>query len=68
MSRTKEGRLHELRGDVLRVFPVIDAPGPNGRILYEGLARWTYEGRVGYGISEYLHQLDEKGNLLVPIE
>ncbi len=64
----KEGRLHELRGDVLRVFPVIDEPGPNGRILYEGLASWTYEGRTGYGISEYLHQLDDQGKPVVPIE
>jgi len=28
-------------------------------IVNEGLARWTYEGRTGYGISEYLHQLDD---------
>ena len=37
-------------------------------IVNEGLARWTYEGRTGYGISEYLHQLDDDGVPLVPIE
>ena len=31
---------------------------PNTTIVNEGLARWTYEGRTGTGISEYLHQLD----------
>jgi hypothetical protein len=34
----------------------------------EGLARWTYEGQVGWGISEYLHQLDGDGRPKVPIE
>ncbi len=63
----KKGRIHKLRAGLLRVFPVLNEPGPNGRILNEGLARWTYEGAVGYGISEYLHQLDEQGQPLVTI-
>jgi len=34
----------------------------------EGLATWRYEGKRGYGIAEYLHQFDDAGNPLVPIE
>ena len=36
-------------------------------IVNEGLARWTYEGRTGTGISEYLHQLDDDARPVVPI-
>ena len=60
----KLGRVHELRADVLRVAPHRMDRG----ILNEGLARWTYEGRTGWGISEYLHTLDEDGKPTIPIE
>ena len=63
----KAGRVHELRGDLLRVALGVSGHGI-GTMLNEGLARWTYEGRTGYGISEYLHQLDETGRPKVPIE
>jgi len=62
------GRVHALRGDVLRVAPVPHAVGGRRTILNEGLARWTYEGREGFGIAEYLHQLDAEGRPVVPIE
>ena len=42
--------------------------GGHSTIVNEGLARWTYEGRTGYGIAEYLHQLDADGRPVVPIE
>jgi hypothetical protein len=64
----KAGRVHELRGDILRVYGVPHKTGERYTVVNEGLARWTYEGRTGYGISEYLHQLDEDGLPLVPIE
>ena len=60
----KLGRVHELRADVVRVAPHRMDRG----ILNEGLARWTYEGRTGWGISEYLHTLDESGKPNIPIE
>jgi len=41
---------------------------PNVTIVNEGLARWHYDGRIGYGISEYLHQLDGDAKPVVPIE
>jgi hypothetical protein len=64
----KRDRVHELRGDVLRVYGVPHKTGDRYTVVNEGLARWTYEGRTGYGISEYLHQLDAEGRPLVPIE
>jgi hypothetical protein len=64
----KAGRTHELRADILRVYGVPRKTGERYTVVNEGLARWTYEGRTGYGISEYLHQLDEDGLPLVPIE
>lgn len=64
----KKGRVHELRGEVLRVYGVPHRTGERRTIVNEGLARWTYEGRTGHGIAEYLHQLDDAGRPLVPIE
>jgi hypothetical protein len=63
----KRGRVHVLRGDVLRVYGLPHKTGDRYTVVNEGLARWTYEGRTGHGISEYLHQLDEAGRPLVPI-
>jgi len=64
----KAGRTHKLRGEILRVYGVPHRTGERSTVVNEGLARWTYEGRTGYGISEYLHQLDDEGRPLVPIE
>lgn len=64
----KAGRKHELRADLLRVEPGAAGIRPATTVVNEGLARWTYEGRVGYGISEYLHQLDAGARPVVPIE
>jgi hypothetical protein len=64
----KRGRVHELHGDLLRVAPVGHQRDGRKTVVNEGLARWTYEGRTGYGIAEYLHQLDEHGAPVVPIE
>lgn len=68
--RDKRGRTHALRGDVLRVA---DTTQRTGTMVNEGLARWTYahpDGtpRVGYGICEYLHQLDADGRPVVAVE
>ncbi|MCU1461043.1 MAG: hypothetical protein JWO37_1118 [Acidimicrobiales bacterium] len=64
----KQGREHELHGDVMRVYGVPHRTGDRSTVVNEGLARWEYEGRTGYGIAEYLHQLDDDGRPLVPIE
>jgi hypothetical protein len=64
----KAGRSHELRGDLLRVAPLARAGRNGGTLVNEGLTRWTYEGRSGTGIAEYLHQLDANGRPVTPIE
>lgn len=64
----KEGGRHELQGEMLRVDPGTRGIRPDSTIVNEGLARWTYQGRVGHGISEYLHQLDHDGRPVVAIE
>ena len=66
----KEGRAFALRGDVLRVA---DIGAAGGTMVNEGLARWTYgapgaRDRTGYGICEYLHQLDDAGRPVIPVE
>jgi hypothetical protein len=66
----KAQHVYKLRGDVLRVADIGRA---GGTMVNEGLARWTYEdpdgpARTGYGIAEYLHQLDESGTPVVPVE
>jgi hypothetical protein len=66
----KEGRTFPLRGDVLRVADVGRA---GGTMVNEGLARWTCEDpdggtRTGYGICEYLHQLDDGGRPVVAVD
>lgn len=64
----KAGREHELQGDLLRVAAIGRAGGSGATVVNEGLARFTYDGRTGYGIAEYLHQLDTNGRPVVPIE
>ena len=64
----KRERTHELKAELLRVDPGSSGVRPNTTIVNEGLARWTYEGKTGYGIAEYLHQLDENAQPRVPIE
>jgi hypothetical protein len=64
----KAGRSHALRGDLLRVAPLSRRADAGGTLVNEGLTRWTYEGRAGTGIAEYLHQLDTDGRPIVAIE
>lgn len=64
----KLGRVHALDAEILRVSPGPAGVKPNTTIVNEGLARWHYNGNVGYGISEYLHQLDADAKPVVPIE
>jgi hypothetical protein len=68
VATDKAGRTHELEAELLRVEPGPAGIRPNTTIVNEGLARWTYEGRTGTGISEYLHQLDGDARPVVPID
>jgi hypothetical protein len=62
------GRVHVLEGEVLRVAPVAHEVGGRRTVINEGLARFVCDGGTGYGIAEYLHQLDAEGRPAVPIE
>jgi hypothetical protein len=64
----KRGRRHELRGTMLRVAPHLTRGDERTTLVNEGLARWEHEGSVGFGICEYLHQLDASGVPVVPVE
>ncbi len=68
LANDKLGRTHELRADLLRVDPGNAGIRPNATIVNEGLAKWTYGCREGYGISEYLQQLDENAKPVIAIE
>lgn len=68
VARDAAGEEHALRGEMLRVAAVGPGSGPRRTLVNEGLARWVYGDRVGYGIAEYLHQLDEHVRPLVPVE
>jgi hypothetical protein len=64
----KLDRVHELHGELLRVAPIVQERDGRRTVVNEGLARWSHEGLTGYGIAEYLHQLDDDGRPVVPIE
>lgn len=64
----KAGREHHLDGTLLRVAPHLTPGEGRTTLLNEGLARWELDGLVGYGIAEYLHQLDDAGRPIVPID
>jgi len=68
--KDKKDRTYVLRADVMRVADIGRA---GGTVVNEGLSRFTYtdpEGaeHTGYGICEYLHQLDDSGRPVVPVE
>jgi hypothetical protein len=65
----KAGRTYDLTGRVLRVADIGRA---GGTVINEGLVEWTYRRDngmtdVGYGIGEYLHQVDAVGRARVPV-
>jgi hypothetical protein len=66
----KRNRTYHLTGDVLRVA---DIGKSGGTVVNEGLTRWTWrtdrgDTASGYGIAEYLHQVDDHGRPVVPVE
>lgn len=68
LATDKAGRTHQLDAEVIRVEPGAAGIRAGTTIVNEGLAHWTYEGRTGTGISEYLHQLDDEARPVIPIE
>lgn len=69
LATDKLGRTHDLFADVLRVAPHVNRfPDGSSSSVNEGLARWTYEGREGWGISEYMHTFHPDGSVVIPVE
>jgi len=65
----KSEHTYDLTGTVLRVA---DIGRPGGTVINEGLTAWRYQRAdgttaVGYGIGEYLHQVDARGSPRVPV-
>ncbi len=53
------GKTIEITGDVLTVAPLkLEAHG-HKTLINEALTEYHFEGKTGYGIAEYLHQLDD---------
>jgi hypothetical protein len=66
----KRERVFQLTGEVLRVA---DIGRSGGTVVNEGLTQWTCRTESGgtasgYGIAEYLHQVDDHGRPTVPVE
>lgn len=52
------GMTIEVAGDVLCAIPLRLESGDRSTLVNEALTEYRWGGRTGYGISEYLHQLD----------
>lgn len=62
----EDGETFDVRGEVMSLIPLRNRrQSPDGEMLMtritEGMTRYTARGRVGYGLSEFLDQIDEDG-------
>ncbi|MDH3212007.1 MAG: hypothetical protein OEM05_05940 [Myxococcales bacterium] len=53
-----DGESVEVEGRVLSLIPLRNRRDGNTTRISEGMTEWTCEGRTGYGLSEYLDQID----------
>lgn len=51
------GKVIEVAGDVLTVIPLDLSTRGHSTLVNEALTEYRWDGRTGYGIAEYLHQL-----------
>jgi hypothetical protein len=61
------GARHEISAEMLQVAPLPSSRNGRDTMVCDGFARFTYDGMTGYGVAEYLHQLDAKGQPVVPV-
>ena len=54
---TKSGETHEIRGDVKGFIPLRNRREGMTTHIGEGMTEWTFDGRTGYGLSEFLRQV-----------
>lgn len=60
--KTETGKEYEVEGDIISLIPLRNRrQSPDGEMLNtritEGMTRYTCNGRIGYGLSEYLDQI-----------
>jgi hypothetical protein len=53
-----DGRELDVSGRVLSMIPLRNRRGGRTTRIAEGMTEWTCEGRTGFGLSEYLDQLE----------
>lgn len=56
---TTPGREIEITGEVRSLIPLRNRRGEQMTRISEGLTEWRWEGKVGYGLSEYLDQMED---------
>lgn len=66
--RDASGAEHHVEGRVLQLAPLPGARGGLGFVECVATARFSWEGRVGFGFATYLHRLDAHGAPVVPVE
>ncbi len=67
LVNTKNGKVYRVTGEVMSLIPLRNRrTTPDGRTLKtritEGMTRYHCGDLVGYGMSEYLDQIDDEGN------
>ena len=55
----ENGEVFDVTGEVLAVVPCRNRRGGGVTRIAEGITRWTCDGHVGYGMTEYLDQLSK---------
>jgi hypothetical protein len=58
-ARTAGGRPIDVAGRILTICPTKIPSGQGATFVNEGLAEFTLDGQVGYGISEHWHRVDK---------
>ena len=64
LVKTETGKEYNVEGKVISLIPLRNRrKGPDGEMLNtritEGMAQYTCNGRTGYGLSEYLDQIED---------
>jgi hypothetical protein len=54
---TRDGSRHEIHGSVKGFIPLRNRRDGQTTHIGEGMTRWSWDGRTGYGLSEFLRQV-----------
>ncbi|MBM4265828.1 MAG: hypothetical protein FJ144_04330 [Deltaproteobacteria bacterium] len=66
-ARDDAGVEHALTGEVVHLAPLPTVRGTVRAVVCTSVARFSWSGREGVGIAEYVHRLDAAGNPLLPV-